>query len=164
MGNKKIILVFLLVVVSLFGLSIFAKDKKTNNEQTLSKDQFGGNPSPTPTIAIVPADKLEVIHFHATKQCWTCITVGAYALKTIKEKFPEEYASGKVVFKDINVEEKENQEIVTRYQAGGASLYVNAIRGNKDDIAEDVTVWKLVNDEGQFTAYFESKLKTLLGK
>ena len=43
-------------------------------------------------------------------------------------------------------------------------MYVNAIRGDKDDITEDVTVWRLVNDEGQFIGYFEGKLKSLLGE
>ena len=105
-----------------------------------------------------------MVHFHATQQCWSCITVGEYALKTIKEKFPEEYASGKIIFKDINGELKENQEIVVKYQAGGSSLFVNAIRGEKNDISEDVTVWRLVNSEAQYTTYFERKLKTLLGK
>jgi len=122
------------------------------------------NPSPSPTVVIVPADKIEVIHFHATQQCWSCITVGEYALKTIKEKFPEEYASGKIVYKDIDGELKENQEIVVKYQARGSSLFVNAIRDEQDNIEEDVTVWRLINSESQFISYFENKLSSLLGK
>jgi len=162
--NKKIIFIVLLVAIALTTLSIFGKGGGANNEQILSNNQISSNPSPTPTILIVPADKIEVVHFHATQQCWSCITVGEYALKTIKEKFPEEYASGKIIFKDINGELKENQEIVVKYQAGGSSLFVNAIRGEKNDISEDVTVWRLVNSEAQYTTYFERKLKTLLGK
>jgi len=122
------------------------------------------NPTTTPHVSVVPADKIEVVHFHGTQQCYSCITVGEYALKIIKEKFPEEYASGKIVFKEINGELKENQEIVVKYQARGSSLFVNAIRGEKDDITEDVTVWRLVNNEAQFVNYFENKLRLLLGK
>ena len=84
--------------------------------------------------------------------------------RTSQEKFPEEYASGKIVFKEINAELPENQAIVNKYQARGSSLFVNAIRGSNDEITEDTTVWRLVNSETQYTAYFESKLKTLLGK
>jgi len=162
--NKKIIFIVLLVAIALTTLSIFGKGGGANNEQILSNNQISSNPSPTPTISIVPADKIEVVHFHATQQCWSCIIVGEYALKTIKEKFPEEYASGKIIFKDINGELKENQEIVVKYQARGSSLFVNAIHGEKDDVAEDTTVWRLVNNESQFISYFERKLKTLLGK
>lgn len=162
--SKKIVLILLLAVVSLIGLSILGKGKKAN-EQVLSTSQINNsNLSPSPTVTIIPADKIEVVHFHATQQCWSCITVGEYALKTIKEKFPEEFASGKIVFKDINGELKENQEIVVKYQARGSSLFINAIRGEEEDITEDTTVWRLVTNETQFTEYFENKLKALLGK
>jgi len=163
--NKKIIFAVLLVIAGLAGLSLFGKDNKTGNQQVLSVAQSNNNMStPVPTTVIIPAEKIEVVHFHGTHQCWSCITVGEYALKTIKEKFPEEFASGKIVYKDINGELKENQEIVVKYQARGSSLFVNAIRGEKDNIAEDTTVWRLVNNESQFVSYFENKLNTLLGK
>jgi len=165
--NKKILLITLLsllVVASLIGLSVLGKGKKTQEEQVLSSNQVNSNPSPTLTVVIVPADKIEVVHFHGTHQCWSCITVGEYSLKTIKEKFPNEYSSGKIVYKDINIDSKENQEIVMKYQAKGSALFVNAIREDKDDITEDATVWRLVIDESQFTKYFEDKLTTLLGK
>ncbi len=110
------------------------------------------------------AEKIEVVHFHATQQCWSCITVGEYALKTIKEKFPEEYKNGTIVFKDINGELPENRDIVIKYQARGSSLFVNAIVNGQDNIEEDVTVWRLVSNETRFISYFENKLKKLLGK
>jgi len=165
--NKKILLIFLLVIASLTGLIVLNKSKKTNEQILSSSQSSSDNPVPSPTATIVPvtpADKIEVVHFHGTQQCWSCITVGEYALKTIKEKFPEEYASGKIIYKDINGELKENQEIVTKYQARGSSLFINAIRGDKDDITEDTTVWRLVNNEEQFINYFQSKLNSLLGK
>ena len=163
--NKKIIFISLAIIVVLVLLSIFGRGKKTD-EQVLSTSQANNNtyPSPSPVITVVPADRIEIVHFHATQQCWSCITVGQYALKTIKEKFPDEFTSGKITFKDINGELKENQEIVVKYQARGSSLFVNAIRGDKDDISEDTNIWRLVNNENNFISYFENRLKTLLGK
>jgi len=110
------------------------------------------------------AEKIEVVHFHATQQCWSCKTVGEYALKTIKDKFPEEYKNGTIVFKDINGELPENRDLVIKYQASGSSLFINAIVNGQDKIEEDVTVWRLISNESQFVNYFENKLKTLLGK
>lgn len=112
----------------------------------------------------ISVDKIEVVHFHGTHQCWSCITVGEYALKTIKDKFPEEYKSGKIIFKDINGELPENRDIVMKYQARGSSLFVNAITNGQDNIEEDVTVWRLISNESQFVNYFENKLNKLLGK
>ena len=153
--NKKLIIISIIIITIVALIYSGAKGKENS--------QISSQSSPTPQ-PVMPADKIEVVHFHGTQQCWSCITVGEYALKTIKEKFPEEYASGKIVYKDIDGELKENQEIVVKYQARGSSLFVNAIRDEKDDIAEDTTVWRLVNDESQFISYFEKILSSLLGK
>jgi len=64
------------------------------------------------STAKISAKKIEVVHFHATQQCWFCITVGEYALKTIKEKFLEEYKNGTIAFRDINGELLENKDMV----------------------------------------------------
>lgn len=112
----------------------------------------------------IVADKIEVVHFHATQQCVSCITVGKFALKTVEQKFPEEYKNGKIIFKDINGELPENYDIVAKYQARGSSLFVNAIVGGENHIEEDIKVWRLIGDEKQFVNYFEGKLNKLLGK
>lgn len=131
----------------------------------LESKEFGKQTNQTKnSLSTLKADKIEVFHFHATQQCWSCITVGEYALKIIKEKFPEEYANGKIVFKDINGDLSENRELVQKYQARGSSLFVNAIVDNKDNIEEDVVVWRLITNEKRFKEYFESKLNKLLGK
>jgi len=85
-------------------------------------------------------------------------------LKTIKEKFPEEYANGTIIFKDINGELPENRDIVVKYQASGSSLFVNAITDGKDNIKENTTVWLKISNEKDFISYFENELKNLLGK
>jgi len=90
--------------------------------------------------------------------------VGEYALKTIKERFPEEYKNSVIVYKDINGELSENRDLVMEYRAGGSSLYTNAITAGRDNIEEDTTVWRLVNNEKQFLDYFEAKIKKMLGK
>ncbi len=107
-------------------------------------------------------DKIEVVHFHATQQCWSCITVGEYALKTIKEKFPEEYSKGMITFQDVNGELPENRDLVIKYQARGSSLFINTITDGEDNISEEITVWRLVGSEVQFTKYFEGKLRKIL--
>ena len=159
--NKKIIVFISVIIIALFfGLKGFVN----KGAQTVSIEPQKENNSLLVSQETMPADKIEVVHFHGTRQCWSCITVGEYALQTIKDKFPEEYQSGKIVLKDINSELPENKEIVTKYQARGSSLFINAISNDKDSIEEDVNVWRLVNSQEKFTDYFEEKLKTLLEK
>lgn len=167
--NKKVII---LVCLALAVVSLFSFKGLANREA--KKASVLGSDGPTSTAPQkdnnsslvsqekIPADKIEVVHFHGTHQCFSCITVGKYALQTIKDKFPEEYQSGKIVFKDINIELSENKEVVIKYQTRGSSLFINAISNNKDSIEEDTTVWRLTNNQEKFTDYFENKLKTLL--
>lgn len=162
MQKKTIILILAIAVI---GIIFFvAKSGNKATEAQNADNQTTKNQEELPmSTAQTSADKIEVVHFHATQQCWSCITVGEYALKTIKEKFPEEYKNGTIVFRDINGELPENRDMVTKYQARGSSLFVNAITDGKDKIEEDITVWRLVSNENQFISYFENKLNKLLG-
>ncbi|BFT94246.1 MAG: hypothetical protein MNSN_00720 [Minisyncoccus archaeiphilus] len=165
MSNKTVIYVLIgaiiLVILAIASPapSSQSSDIGSNNQNIQNK---GGDQESSSIIQ--NAEKIEVVHFHTTQQCWSCITVGEYALKVIKEKFPEEYENGTIVFKDVNVELPENKDIAMKYRATGSSLYVNAIIAGSDNIEEDATVWRLVSNEPQFLNYFESKLKKLLGR
>jgi hypothetical protein len=158
----KKIAVAILIVMACVGLLLFAS--RIGNKRVATQGSNAQTSENRNESQKQPAEKIEVIHFHATQQCWSCTTVGEYALKTIKEKFPEEYASGKLVFKSINGELSENRDIVIKYQARGSSLFINTIRSGQDSIEEDVTVWRLVSNENQFISYFQNKLNKLLGK
>ncbi len=145
--QKKIII--FLSIVALFGLFVLSFNKEeevkteSNEQESLSKE----------------VEKVEVVHFHATRQCWSCIKVGELALKTIKEEFPDDYKEGKIVFLSIDVELPENKEIVERYQARmGSSLFVNKIIDGEDNIKEDIRVWRLIYNNNLFTDYFKGVL------
>jgi len=106
---------------------------------------------------------LACYNYATDKETQVVITSRKGTIGQIKEKFPEEYKSGKIVFRDINGELPANRDIVVKYQAGGSSLFVNAIKAGKDHIKEDIDVWRLVTDESQFINYFQNKLNKLLG-
>jgi len=149
--KKKFLIIGIAIVTILF---IFSFLKPTEKISSYNND----------LIKTEPAEKIEVIHFHGTNQCFSCIKVGEYALKTIEEKFKEEKEKGIIIFKEINSDLEENKEIVERYKARGSSLFINAMYKNIDNIEEDTNVWRLVNNENSFIKYFEKKLNKLLGK
>ena len=164
--SKKVTFIIIFIILGIIAYLTINNNSK--DSQRAENSSVLANPDTNITSSapqsIAPADKIEVVHFHGTQQCWSCITVGEFALQTIKEKFPDEYDSGKIVFKDINGELPENREIVVKYQARGSSLFINALRDKQDNIQEEIKVWYLVNNEEQFIGYFEKRLNTLLGK
>jgi len=161
MKNKLTIIILAFLVMSFALTGCDGQTGDTAN--TASKTTPSANAEDMMSQDIQKADKIEVVHFHGVNQCFSCITVGKFALKTIQERFPKEYKNGTIVFRDINGELPENQDTVIKYQARGSSLFLNAITDEQENMQEDVRVWRLVNDEQAFMDYFEGKLKELLG-
>ena len=164
--NKKILIIITFIILGVVGYSVLNNNsKKTEGSTTASAlTNPNKNVNSSAPQSVAPADKIEVVNFFGTQRCAACITLGKFTKKTLEEKFAPELESGKIVFREINGELPENRDIVIKYQARGSSLFINAIHGDKDNISEDVTVWRLVSNESQFVNYFENKLKTLLGK
>jgi len=153
--NKKTVKIIGIVLISVIALVIIQALARGTNTQ--AQDDVVGK-----TEEKITAERIEVIHFHATQQCWSCITVGDFTQKSLKNRFPDELESGKIFFKSINYELPENLEITQKYKAYGSSLFINLIYDEQDHISEDVQVWRLLNSEIQFRKYIGDKLEKYL--
>ena len=128
------------------------------------KDSEASSVSSGATAAPI-AERVEIVHFHAATQCWSCKTVGELALKTIRERFPEEYATGTLVFRDINGSDPANAAIIRKFGATSSSLFINAVVDGRENISEDATVWRLVSNEEAFISHLEDRIsRHLRGK
>jgi len=148
--HKKFLIVIFAIIIILIWFSFFNQPNKEADNQK--------------EVVAESVDKIIIAHFHGTNQCFSCIKVGEYALKTIEDEFKEEYQKGLIVFMDINGDLEENQEIVEKYRARGSSLFINTISNGIDHIKENTTVWRLVNNENSFKKYFTEALNTILDK
>lgn len=109
-----------------------------------------------------PAEKIQVFLFHPTQRCITCITIGKYAKETVEQKFSEEVKSGKIEFREINIDLPENKELAAKFKVTGSSLFINPIINGKDNIQLDTQVWRLTSNEQAFISYLSDKINTLL--
>lgn len=108
------------------------------------------------------AEKIQVFLFHATQRCSSCIAIGKYTKETVEQNFPEELKSGKIEFREINIDLPENKELASKFKATGSALFVNAIINGKDNMKQDVQVWKLTSNEQKFISYLSGEIKKLL--
>ncbi|MCC7570491.1 hypothetical protein KO465_04045 [Candidatus Micrarchaeota archaeon] len=108
-------------------------------------------------------EKLEIIHFHSTNQCYSCITVGDYAEETINTYFKYELQSGLIEFKHINGELPENRDLVTKYGATGSSLWLGTYVNEEFYAEQNIDVWYKINNKNEYMNYLkgviENKLK-----
>ena len=137
--------------------SIYIQEKKPN----ASGEQKSETKIAESQIA-KPSDRVQVFLFHATKRCTSCISIGKFAKETIEKKFPEELTSGKIEFREINIDLPENKELATKFKATGSAFFINVITNDNDNISEDAQVWRFVSDKESFISYLSDKIKTLL--
>jgi len=102
--------------------------------------------------------KVEVYHFHRTRQCWSCKTLGKLAEKTVNTYFKSELESGRLKFGHINVELAQNSELTDKYGAIGSSLMIGVYKDGKFTKEEDTKVWYKLNNEGNYLSYLKGIL------
>lgn len=108
----------------------------------------------------VSGDQIIVVHFHRVQQCTCCINVGKWAEETIRQYFPQEYESRKIVYKDVCVEE--NPDMAAQYNAYGPSLFINVIKDGKGNITDVREAWTLCQDHDAYVAFFKEVLQDAL--
>lgn len=141
--NKKIIYGIAIGIFVL--LLIFFIPKYINGNVTASGSPISSD-----------IEKVEVYHFHATRQCVTCKTVGAFSEETVNTYFSNELKSGKLVYGHINIDLPENKAIVDKYEAKGSSLLIGVY--NKDgnfSKQEDTNVWYKIDNKTDFMNYLK---------
>ena len=77
--------------------------------------------------------EVTVYYFHGDRRCVTCKAVGSVSKQTIAEAFGD---NPMVVYKDINIDEPENNELKDRFELSGSGLFVY-----DGKIKEDLTVF-----------------------
>ncbi|MFH1637692.1 MAG: nitrophenyl compound nitroreductase subunit ArsF family protein [Candidatus Woesearchaeota archaeon] len=114
------------------------------------------------TEHIVNIDKLEIYHFHATNQCYSCKTVGAYAEETVNAYFADELKSGKIVFGHINRDLSKNKDLVMKYGVTGSSLWLGTYNGEEFKAEENVNVWYKIKDKQDYMNYLKGIIEQKL--
>jgi len=106
--------------------------------------------------------KVEVIHFHPTQQCLSCILLGDYAEETVDTFFQSELSSGKLVFMHINGDLANNSALVKKYGATGSSIWLGTYTSEGFDREENIQVWYLIGNRTGFMEYFKGVIEEKL--
>ncbi len=126
----------------------------------------GGEPGPqeqpNPNTSSDQVDRVDVVYFHRTQQCYSCRYVEAKTRYTVETHFKDELASGRVTFQSINVQEKANADIIEKYGAYTSSLFINTVRDGTDHIEEVKKVYRLIGKDEAFVEALKSQIEQSL--
>ncbi len=132
----------------------------------LSLQACGQTPKDTDTIiANNPANlKLKVLYFHITNRCNTCRSIEANVRKTLDDFFLNEVQTGVIDLYVMNCELKENEALVKKYDAYGATLALTSYSNSKEQRTEDLTNWAFqkAHSPELFVSELKSKIEEYL--
>ncbi len=98
--------------------------------------------------------KLEVLYFHVTERCPTCLSIENNTKKVLDENFKTQMDSGIIKFTSYNIEEKANKSLIEKYQISYLTLLLIRSDGTKTDFTN--TAFKYADAK---PAEFEELLK-----
>lgn len=102
-------------------------------------------------------------YFHSNFRCATCYKIEQYSKEAIENNFKDELASGKLVFKTINIEEKGNEHFVHDYQLFTKSLVLSLVQDGKEVRFKNLTkVWELIGNKQNFFDYVKAEIEDYL--
>ena len=117
------------------------------------------------STTMVFADDAKIIayYFHGNARCPTCHKMEQYTKEAIEENFKDELASCLLIFKAVNVDEKENKHFVTDYELYTKSLIISRVADGKEIEHKNLTkIWEYVRNKKKFFAYVTTEINAYL--
>lgn len=161
--NKAIKILYFLLLVCL-ALSLMAGCTASTARPAANGGEPDHPEQPNSNMSSSPADRVEVVYFHRTQRCNTCLYAEAGIRYTVETYFTDELASGKVTFEVLNVEDKENATVVEKYGASYLTLLINTIRNGTEHIEEVDEIWYCIGDDEAFIKTVKSEIEKSLSE
>ena len=123
-------------------------------------------PGPHTTPKLEPSaggdDYVELVYFHRTKRCYSCQYAGDMTRYVVETYFADETADGRLLFKELNVQDSSNAAMIDRYGAYGSSLFVNAVIDGEDHIRHVAAIWYHIGDDDEFVSVLRAEIGMML--
>ena len=102
-------------------------------------------------------------YFHTTKRCSSCHKIQQFIEEALQKGFSQEISSGKLAYKVVNVEEKENEHYVADYGLFTKSVILSIKADGKEVEFKNLDkIWQLLNSKEKFISYIENEVRESL--
>lgn len=118
----------------------------------------------TASTDVKQADRIEVLYFHGAQRCVSCKAIESNTKALLDSLYSNEIASGKIVYKIIDISQKENEEVADKYEVTWSSLFVNRWKNGTEEV-NNMTEFGFANaksDPDSFKNGIKSKIDELL--
>lgn len=73
----------------------------------------------------VTGDRVEVIYFHGKQRCMTCKSIEEQTKELLTGSLAEAVKTGQIVYRTVDISDKEGEKIADQYEVTWSSLFVN---------------------------------------
>jgi len=110
-----------------------------------------------------PSAQMIAYYFHGDARCPTCHKLERYSKEAIENNFKDEIASGKLVFKEVNVDQKGNEHFVDDYQLYTKSLVLSLTKDGREIRSKNLPkIWEYAGNKQQFFDYVTGEISDFL--
>jgi hypothetical protein len=107
--------------------------------------------------------KVIAYYFHGNFRCYTCTNMEQYSREAIEANFKEELASGRLQFRAVNVEKRENEHFIREYQLYTKALVLSLVKDGKEARSKNLArIWELSRDKREFIEYVTAEVAAFL--
>ncbi len=133
--------------------------------QTVSNASIEEESTPAPLVQQL-RHWILATYFHNTTRCPTCLAIEQDSYAALQAAFSAALASGKLVWRTVNMEDKGNGHYVTDYQLPCPSLVIVEMEGERELRFELLgETWNLIHgDPERFNSYVTSEVEAWLGE
>ncbi|MEW5896046.1 MAG: nitrophenyl compound nitroreductase subunit ArsF family protein [Candidatus Omnitrophota bacterium] len=107
--------------------------------------------------------RVTVYYFHTTARCMSCHNIEGFTRAAINEAFADELSSGKLEFRMINTDKKENRHYVSDYGLYTKSVVLALVKDGREQRFKNLEkVWPLLGDMAGFYQYIQEETQGFL--
>ena len=111
----------------------------------------------------MPDNYVIVYYFHGNVRCSSCHRIEQYTKEAIEQNFKNELDSGQLVYKVVNIDEKQNQHFIEDYQLYTRAVVLSAVKDGKEIGYKNLTeVWNYLRDKAGFLSYIKDEVDEFL--
>ncbi|MFC2033088.1 nitrophenyl compound nitroreductase subunit ArsF family protein [Chloroflexota bacterium] len=115
-----------------------------------------------PQPVVDPNVKLEIAYFYRIPRCNTCEYAESTIKFTLDQYYAKELQEGKILFKAIDINDKENEAIVEHYDAYTSSMFIKTISNGKEKIDNIIEIWFYVGKDAEFIQVVDQQISLRL--
>ena len=171
MNGKKLLTGFLLVfLVASVGFLLVRESRRgsldghpPSGEAVASSERSKRDPESRGDNPIGPGKRVVAYYFHMRVRCTSCMKIESLSGKAILERFPEDLRTGRLAFREVNVDEPGNRHFIDDYGLSSQSLVIVEYRDGRQVRWKNLEkVWTLSGSEKEFLPYVQEGVSSFL--